>query len=254
MAEKANPLFVGSIEKGVLVLDAFYNAGQYLRFSDLVLITGLSKSAVQRYVYTWEKLGFLKKNQQTRQYSLTAKSLDVAYSYLRSSPMIEMAVPHLVEARNRCGQTVNLSFLDDTELIYVFRAPNQLHNLNSSIIGRRIPLYCSAGGRAILSKLPDEDIKAIISKSDLKKWTPHTQTDPVKLFELVMETRDKGYSIIVQETLLGEITVAAPVISHQFDGLAAVHIPVMMRDWTKDRVEKELAPEVVKTARIISGL
>ncbi len=253
MKNKKDPQLVTSLKKGMKVFDAFYGANQYLRFSDIVESTGFSKSAVQRYVYTWTTLGFLYKNPKTKQYRLTPKALDLAYSFLHSSPLIEIAVPHLIDLRNRHNETAHLSFKDGIDLVYVFRTPSQRHTLNASIIGRRLPLCLLSGGRAMLSTLPDEEIKRIIEKSHLNKRTPYTTTDPDKLFESIVKVRNDGYSIVVQEALLGEIAVAAPVVNSQFDILAAVHIIVTMKDWTSERVIKELAPDVMSVARIIAG-
>ena len=253
MTKKMNPLLVASLKKGMMVFDAFYGANQYLRFSDIVKYTGFSKSAVQRYVHTWETLGFLYRNPLTKQYRLTPKSLDLAYSFLHSSPLVGIAVPHLIDLRNRHNETVHLSFRDGTDLVYVFRTPSQRHTLNASIVGRRLPLCLLAGGRAMLSTLPDEEIKPIIGKYDFKRRTPHTITDPEKLFESISKARDEGYSIGVQEAVLGEIAIAAPVVNPQFDVLAAVHISVMKKNWTPERVISELSHDVISVAEIISG-
>lgn len=251
-AEKADPLYIASLAKGFMVLDAFYQREQFLRFSDIVEITGLSKGAVQRYIRTLEILGFLWKDPQKKHYCLTAKSLDFAYSYLLSSPLIELAIPHLVDMRNRCGETVNLSFLDGKELIYVFRTPSQRHTLNSSIIGRRLPLYCTSGGRAMLSKLSDKEVWHILNATDCRKVTPHTEIDKEIIYQRIVQARLDGYAIVDQEALLGEITVSAPVSNPLHNGLAAIHIPVMAKNWNCEEVKKKLAPEIIQVAHNLS--
>lgn len=252
MQEKTDPLFVSSLAKGFKVLDAFYGKEQYLRFSDIVKLTGLSKGAVQRYVRTLEILGFLWKNPEKRHYCLTAKALDLTYSFLHSSPLIDIAIPHLLDLRNRCGETVNLSFLDGRELIYVFRAPGQRHTLNASVIGRRVPLYCTSGGRAMLSILPEKELQEILTTIDFKKITPYTETDREKIYQSIVQARADGFAIINQEVLLGEITVAAPIINPLHNGVAAVHVPVMAKNWSYEEVRKKLAPEVLEVAHNLS--
>lgn len=255
MTEKqhVDPMFVASLEKGIKVLDAFYGRSKYLRFSDITQITGMSKGSVQRYVRTLEILGLLRKDSKNRQYSLTPKSMDFAYSFLQSNTLVELAIPHLVDVRNRCNESVSLSLRDNLELIYVFRAPCQRHTLKGSIIGRRLPLHCTSGGRAMLSLLPDEELRETLAVMNCMKKTKYTETDHEKLFDIIVQAREEGFAIVQEEIILGEIAVAAPIVTSVSDRHAAVNIPVMRKDWSVEQVRKELAPEVMNLAQSLSS-
>lgn len=250
--ENVDPLFVASLDKGMKILEAFYGRSRYLRFSDFIEITGFSKGAVQRYIRTWEILGFLRKDSSTKQYSLTPKSLDLTYSFLHSHPLIELAIPHLVDLKNRCNESVSLSLRDNLELIYVFRSPSLRDTLKGSIIGRRLPLYCTSGGRAMLSLLQDDELRETLAIMIYEQKTKYTNISPEEIFDIIVKAREEGFSIVDEEVLLGEITVAAPIKNPLSNREAAVHIPVMKKDWSVEDVRRELAPEAVRLARTLS--
>ena len=99
--KRSNPLFVGSIEKGMQVLEAFDEGNRQLGLNAIVELTGLNRSAVQRFLHTWESLGYLYKDAATKQFRLTPKVMSLSYNFLRGERLIEVATPFLLDARER---------------------------------------------------------------------------------------------------------------------------------------------------------
>ena len=89
-------LFISSKQKGIKILDAFNDGTRRISLTEMVSKTGLNQSSVQRLVYTWEKLGYLEKEQGSKQYQLTPKTLDFSYNYLRANPLVEIATAHFI--------------------------------------------------------------------------------------------------------------------------------------------------------------
>ena len=142
--------------------------------------------------------------------------------------------------------------LDGHEIVFVARFPGH-HLVNVDIaVGSRLPAYFTASGTAILSRLSEEQRREILAQTRLEPITPYTEVDPEKLLERVRRVAEKGYAIIVNETVLGDISVAAPVIDHRGLAVAAINIAVPTTRWTVARVEAELAPHVQVAATSIS--
>lgn len=251
--KQKDPLFVASMEKAIRVMEAFKHADQGdMSLSEIVAKTGLDKSAAQRFLHTWQTLGYLEKNLTTKRFRLTAKNLNLSYEYLRANKLIEIATPHMVEARNRTKHTFNLSVLDDIDIVYVVRVPNHLQVLKATLLGRRLTAVFTSGGRAILSRLPDGTVADIIERSPLVARTPFTITDPVKIMHEIEQARRKGYAIAAQESLIGEIAVAVPVVNASGEPIAALHIPTNINQWPHKRVVDQLVPIALETAHAIS--
>lgn len=86
----SDTLFVNSVEKGFCILDAFRQGQEKLGLRDLSLteiskLTGLDKSAVQRFTNTFVILGYLDKDPYSRRYSPANRLVDFFYTYLISS-------------------------------------------------------------------------------------------------------------------------------------------------------------------------
>ncbi len=249
MTKRENPLFVASLEKGIRILEAFDEGHRRLGLNDLVSLTGLNKSAVQRFLHTWESLGYLAKDADTKRFRLTPKVMSLGYNFLRGERLVEVATPFLLDARERTGNSVYLGTLYDTSIIYLIRLPQRLLLLEGTLPGRRVPAFC--GGRALLSCLDDTAVRRILENSDRSSITPHTITGIEENMQEVAKVREKGFCISEQEQLIGEIAVSAPIIDAHDAPRAAVYISAKITEWPRERAEAELAPIVLETAGMI---
>lgn len=247
-----DPLFINSIHKGMAVLNAFSDGERRLSLNQLVNKTGFNKSSIQRIVYTFERIGFLEKEDDSKMYKLTPKTLTLSYNYLRTNPLIEKATPHLVNQSKLTNHTFNLSILDDTDIVYIIRIPNHQQALKATLLGRRLPAISTSGGRAILSRMEEDDVIDIIKRTNIAQRTRYTIIDSNKIMEEILKAKDCGYAITQQESLIGEIVVASAVLDAKERPVGAVHIPNNISKWSYNKVLNEVAPLAVATARAIS--
>jgi IclR family pca regulon transcriptional regulator len=253
-AERRGPLFVGSLDKGLRVLSAFLTGEAHLGLSDICEITKLDKSAAQRFAYTLTALGYLHKDPNTRRYTLSAKMLDWSVAYMQSDHLIQVAGPHLVNLHEETRQAVNLSRLVDTDVIYVIRIPARRARLLSPIVGERVPAFCTASGRAILSRRSDEEVTAILDRSHLVPFTHRTICDRQAVLARIAVAREVGYTIAEEECLPGELTIAAPIVNAEGRSVGGVNMSMTTRDWTPERMRAELAPALLRTVTALSNL
>ncbi|MGI4858239.1 MAG: IclR family transcriptional regulator [Janthinobacterium lividum] len=245
-------LFVASTEKAFQVMHAFDGPNRHMTLGDIARASGLDRSATQRVVYTLETLGYLRRIPESRLYGLTPKVLQFSYNYVRANELIDKASPYLLDISRRLGETTNLHELDGHQVVFVARFPGQ-HLVNIDIVvGSRLPAMFTASGIAIMSRLSEGRCREILARTPLDRITPYTETDPEKLLERVRKVARRGYAVIENETVLGDISVAAPVTDHGGIGVAAINISVPTSRWSLERVEADLAKHVQVAATSIS--
>lgn len=249
--EKDN-LFVGSIEKAFRILYAFGDGRGELRLNEIAKITGLGRSAAQRYTHTLCGLGLLQKGQNGPVYRPAPRILDFSFIYLRSDPLVEVATPHLVEATKVYNETTNLSRRQDNELIFIVRIPGRSGTESRSLPGGHMPVFCTTAGRSILSYLPAKEARRIIESTERLPLTPKTITDTSEVMALVRQAAIDGFSVADEEGQLGLITVGAAILDRTGYPVAAVNMAAPCRNWSIAEVRKKLGPLVVDTARKIS--
>lgn len=245
-------LFVGSIEKAFQVLNAFNGSKRHMTLADIARVAHLNRSATQRLVHTLEALGYLRRIPESRDYGLSLKVLQLSYNYLRANELVDKASPYLLDLSRTLGETANLHELDGAEIVFVARFPGR-HLVNVDInVGSRLPAFFTASGTVILSRLSELQRRQILEQTALAAITPYTEIDPAKLLARVRSAAERGYAIIANETVLGDISVAAPIIDHRGTAVAAINISVPTTRWTVTSVEEKLAQHVQVAATSIS--
>ena len=244
-------LFVASVEKTFLVLEAYNTGKKYLSNEEITKITGLNKSAVQRFTHSLHTLGYLSKQTQTKRYCLAPKSTNICYNYITSNPLIDILTPRLVDLRNTFDVTLNVSILDGSDVVFILQAAAYQELFARTIVGKRVPAWCSAGGRAMLSKFPESEYKKIITESKRIEFTKHTKTDPETIIEIIKTCQTNGYVINNQEYIIGEIVLSAPITNLLGEPIAAVHVSVSTRIWDEERLIKEISNEILNLVQSI---
>ena len=247
-----NPLNVKSMHKAFAVLEAFRDNDRFLSLAELALATGLDKSAVQRFTHTLRTLGYLEQDPQTRRYALGRRVLDLAFGFLKSHPLIERAAPTLVDLRRAVRERVDLTLLDGEEVLYVFRMQSKRETFSAALVGRRVPLFCSAGGRAILARMDEAEAQRRVEAVERLSYTPMTKTDPAKIMAEVRKARRQGYAVQVSEWRPAEMVVAAAIVDRSGAPIGAVHIAASVSEWDPTEFERRMAPLVTAAAGSIS--
>ncbi len=236
------------------VLNAFAEAKRPLTMAELDRLTGCGRSAIQRIVYTLKSLGYLNQLTQSKQYVLSTRMFEFAHVYSHPGSLFRLAEPILEELNLTSGETVNLTVLDGQEVVYVLRyVTHHVVSVNLQI-GSRLPAYCTAPGRAMLAHLPKSEVQMIFDQSILTQRTPHTIIDPAALLAKLEETIENGYAVNDQEAFVGDISVAAPVLSDTGRPVAAVNIAVPYPRWTAEDANEKLAPLILAAASQLSAL
>lgn len=255
---RTDPLFIQSLAKGLSLLEAFANRPSLMSMNELMEQSGLDRSTTQRMAHTLVTLGYLERGAGGRGFTPGKKILERTFDYLRSVPLLERATPLIVELQRESSERVELSLFNDLTIIFALRRQTKHHIFNATLVGRPLPTVQTAGGRAIMSYLSDEEVDDIIARSAVMPvgtmpMTPKTTHDPALIREYIKDARANGFAVASEESLLGEINLAAAVLDRDGRPIAAIHIAASLSDWTLEDFSKRFSPLIVNAARALSG-
>ncbi|NML30340.1 IclR family transcriptional regulator [Paraburkholderia antibiotica] len=245
-------LFVQSLATGIAVLNVFGPENRALNLPEIAALAGISKSATQRFAFTFQALGLLDKDPVTKRYSLSSRTLGLGCKYLESHALLTRANPFLLELNRNSGETVNLAEPLGTDMIYIGRFPSLMRLLAHMPVGHRIPVYCSSTGRAYLSALDDEQARATLLACERVKYTPNTITDIDALMEELRLSRERGFAYCNEEYYRGDLALAVPIFDSAHRPVAALQMSVLAGKWTLKRAVTRLIPMMQETAQRIS--
>ncbi len=253
VAERSG-LFVGSVDKAFRVLEAFGASHGYMSIAEIARAAALDRSATQRLVHTLEQLGYVRRVPDSTLYGLSPKILGFSYSYLHAKELVQRASAHLLELSRSLGETANLHELDGLDVVYLARFPGR-HLLNVDFaVGFRLPAVYTASGTAILSKMPEAHARRVVEATPPTAVTPFTETAADALIQRIRLAATLGYSIVQNQTLVGDISVAAAILGQGGIPIGAINVSVPTTRWTLEAAEERLAPHVQLVASAITQL
>ena len=247
-----DPLFNSSVQKALAMLETFGGERRTLSLAQLGAAAGMSISSAQRCIHTLVRLGYLRRDARLRRWVLTPRALSLTEAYLSGHALLEHATAHLIELNQASGESVSLSEPDGSDMVFIARFPSLRPFYIHMPVGRRLPMYCTASGRAYLSALPPALARRILGRSRPASLTPTTLTDPQQIWKRIQAARDCGYAWSDQEYYRGDLTIAAPVLGEDGQPLAALNISAPTSRWTLTQLRAKLAPLLLQSAQAAS--
>jgi IclR family transcriptional regulator, pca regulon regulatory protein len=208
MPRKDRELIAG-LAKGLAIIEAFETSGASLTVSNAAEQAGLSRAAARRCLRTLQLLGHVQV--QNNQFMLTARVLRLAQAYVSSNPLPRVVQPIVEAMSQRLHHSMTVAVLDDTYVTLI--AHTLVHSTLSGgmTLGTRLPAYCSANGRVMLSARPESEIRTFLQKIKLRKLTPYTKITVAEIIKELRSAQAQGYAINDQEVELGIRSIAIPI-------------------------------------------
>ena len=220
---------VPAVLRAVQVLDALAAERGPLSLAELTLRLGLPKSSVLAQCNTLTLTGMLSRLENGG-YRLGVHLVDLSHAYLANIDLTREFVDTWEALDMPPGEGIVLGVLDGTDVIYVACRNGSLPLGVTYRIGMRLPAHCTATGKALLSTLPDERLRALYRDVELEKLTSRSHGTLKALLADLRETRLRGYAIDSEETREGMCCFGAPVFdasgSH---AIAAVAVSTLKR-------------------------
>ncbi len=248
-----DPLFNSSVAKALALLESFGGERRALSLAELAAGAAMTVSSAQRCTHTLARLGYLNRDARNRRWVLAPRALSLAHAYLCGHALVEQATTHLIDLNQASGESVSLSEPDGIEMVFIARFPSRKRFVIHMPVGQRLPMYCTASGRAYLAALPAEQARRIVRRCTLRALTPFTLTEPREVIRRIQAAREAGYAWSDQECYRGDLTIAAAVLGEDGTPVAAVNVSAPTSRWTLAELRSKLAPVLLQTARAAAG-
>jgi DNA-binding IclR family transcriptional regulator len=198
------------LDKTVALLDVYRPDGGSFRLTELAARASLSKTTTFRLVGDLVRLGLLEREGEW--YRLGGTLFELGSLVPRRHDLRETALPFLQDLFESTRQTVHFGIRDDRDVVYLERIHGHDAVPLPSRIGGRLPLTCTAIGKALLAFSGPELADAVLAEP-LPQLTPFSITDALRLRTALEQTQVSGLAYEEQEAALGVSCIAAPVFS-----------------------------------------
>lgn len=209
-----------SVLKALQLLDEFRNGDASMGVSDIARRVGVPTSTAYRLLAYLVESGFVSK--EGTQYRPGDKLFELGnqVAHCRPRGLRERVAPYLGELYAASGMTARLAILDGPEIVIVDKIVGLRTLPAPTAIGGRVPATCTALGKAMLAFQPPQRLAQIFQEA-LPRRTRHSVASRSVLHQQLVEIRSTRLAYDRQESVLGQVCVATPIMR---DGIAVAAI------------------------------
>lgn len=242
--------FVQSLGRGLAVIQSFSTETPRQTLSEVARTTGLTRATARRLLLTLKELGYVRGDD--RHFELTARVLDIAYSFIASLNVPEVAQPYMERFSEQVHEASSIAVLDDTDVVYVARIPAKRIMTVAIGLGSRFPAYQTSLGRVLLAELADDDVIDIFERSDHSHATERTVRTSDELLDRLTDVREQGWALVDQELEIGLRSLSAPIRGADGVVVAAINVSTHAGRTDLEAVRDVFLPRLLDTAAAIN--
>jgi len=210
------------------VLEQFVRAAGPMTLDDATRASGLPKPTMFRILASLHSAGLLRRDPKTKQYMIGPRLTAFGLDLWRQSALRAQWRRVLQEVVDRVNESVNLTVLEGSEVLYLDRVettrPLRLH-LEP---GTRVALHATASGKLFLTQMTPAHMRTVLGPEPFRRYTPHTITSYRGLEKDLETVRRTQVGTHDSEMFEDSVAIAVPVSDAEGRIFAAIalHAPL----------------------------
>jgi len=226
-----------TVRKAFAVMDCFDFEHPQRTAQQIGEELGMPKSTVHRFLKLLCEERFLAECPRPGYYKLGIRLFEFGLMVQESFEIKAVAGEILRELSDALRQTVHLVVREGGEGIYIDKVEPPGAQVKYSRVGKKLPLYCSAAGKVLLSDLPAGEIRELLGET-FATYTPRTIVALKGLIEELKGVRERGWAMDDEELELGLACVGAAIRDHSGEIVAALTVSGLRPQFAAPRLRE----------------
>jgi DNA-binding IclR family transcriptional regulator len=214
--------FAPALSKAFAILD-LVSRDRGVSFTQIQKGTGLAKSSTHQLIANLRQLGALHQMPDGN-YVLGLRLFELGSLAANQRGVDQQALPFLRALAEEVQLTCHLGVLEGREAVYLAKVEGDLAIKVNTWVGKRLSLYSSSLGKALLAWLPEAQLDEIIATLEWNRKTATTIIGVDALKEHLALVRAKGWAIDDEEDIPNIRCVSAPVRDMRGTVVAAISV------------------------------
>ncbi|MCW8971169.1 MAG: helix-turn-helix domain-containing protein, partial [Rhodospirillales bacterium] len=215
---------VQSLSRALSILDALAQNEGGLTLTEIAHTVTLAPSTTHRLLTTLQQERHVRFDRDRGLWQVGVQAFVIGNAFIRSRDIVAMARPFMRQLMETSGETVNLAVTDQGEAVYLSQVECREMMRALAKPGARVPMHCSAVGKALLAEMKDVEVGKILRGRGLYRLTDKTIDTGEALRAELAATRKRGYAIDDEEHAIGLRCVSAPIYDEYGEPLAAISL------------------------------
>ncbi len=213
----------------------------------------MEKSTAFRLLNSLMLRGYVRKDPESHRYSNGFRLFEMGNNVVRNMGLKEQAFPFLQELSRRTGEAVNLAIRDGKDVVYLDKIESQATIKVDLHVGKRMPMYCTGLGKALLAFMDPEEVKGLYPDETFERFTQNTHRNLSSLMKELKRIRKQGFAWDNEEYVRDILCIAAPVFGTGGDVVAALSVALPKFRYDSDHGKfEETRDHVIEVAGKLS--
>ena len=238
---------VSIIERMTAVLGTFSANHDRMGVNEIARRAGLPKSTTSRLVAGLVRHGYLQRDGQ--EVSVGLKLFELGTLSAQPNALRSLAMPTMSELRKATMQTVHLSILEGTDVLYIGILRGRESSALLSRVGGRLPAHATGAGKALLAFAPPEVVRRVIERG-LQPCQPGTITDPSALLQELEAIRRTRVAYSTAEAGPGVTAAASPILTPDSYPVAALSVSGRIGGFDAARIGPAVHMAALRVSRL----
>jgi IclR family KDG regulon transcriptional repressor len=222
------------------ILELLSSSTEGYTLTEIADAIGTPKSSIFPVIHTMNQRKFISISKQTLKYEIGINTFAVGSSYLQNLDFLSFIKEEMKNIVDKSLETCQLGVLDKGDVLYIAKIDSLEPIRLISSVGKRLPAYCTALGKALICDYSSSELRALYP-SGLNPYTKNTITDLDVLHNQLIAIRENSISMEFEESTEHIKCVAVPVCKDNRIVLAiSVTIPTFRETPEKIELIKKL--------------
>jgi DNA-binding IclR family transcriptional regulator len=214
-----------SVRRAIEIFELLFQRDEPVAVGEIATVLSIPRSSTYNITNVLGRARYLEAAGGGKLF-LGPKLFELGMAYGSKIDLMKVCAPIVKELRDMTKETVQLSVLDSDMLLVLMKEEGSHPVRIISRVGSRVPVNWAAGGRLIVSDLPDDELHRLLRTTVRPSPTGKASTDVAFLMNQIRKFRRQGYSVEIGETNEHAGCVAAPIMDASERCIAAVSIAV----------------------------
>ncbi len=213
----------------ISILEKISNHQDGYTLSELTKLTDIPVGTISPILKTLVQYRLLEFDASTNRYMIGIQAYYYGSAFTSRNSTLEWIRKEMQEMSRECNETCQLGILKEGQIFYLVKVEGQEPIRVVSEVGKMLPAYTTALGKAILSKYDDSSVKQFYADG-LTALTENTITDIDVLCAQLDEIRATGFATEEGESGAHTSCVAVPIMQ---DGEIVAGLSVVFPSFRK---------------------
>jgi IclR family transcriptional regulator, acetate operon repressor len=203
-----------SVLKAIDIIALFSPDSPRLNLTEICNRLDIPKSTAHNLLNTLLSRGFIEKV-ESEQYALGMEFIARTQAVRVNVELRDRAAQLLRELADTAHESVYLTAVDGNLCLYIFAIESHGRLIARTAVGERVPMHCTAVGKAILGHMDPKEAAGIVKAVGLPAYTKATITSLASLQKDLALIRQRGFALDNGEHEEGTYCIGAPIFNER---------------------------------------